>query len=84
MKYDILSKIFNGLVSSETESTIVNKFETIADINILELGVDSLAIMELVFRMEEYAGIEIDYDNFKIEEIETPRLILNMLRVEKC
>lgn len=76
-----LYKIFNGLVSDDTLNSIINDFEKIADIDIMELGVDSLAIMELVFRIEELIETEIDYENFKIDEIRTPRRILSMLNV---
>lgn len=75
--------IFNGLVPKKTLDIILNDFESVAEINILELGVDSLAIMEVVFRIEECIGHEFDYDNFSIEQIQTLRLILNIINSKK-
>ncbi|WP_340024225.1 acyl carrier protein [Paenibacillus sp. FSL K6-1096] len=74
-----LEEIFSGLVSPETLRQISCNFEDIADIHIKQLGVDSLAIMELVLRIEETMDVNIDYETFSVDEVATPRLILNML-----
>ena len=67
--------IFRNLVSDEVLLMLENEFDKIADTNILELGIDSLATMEIVIRIEEIYNIEIDYDAFEVEYIETPRKI---------
>ncbi|WP_346898440.1 acyl carrier protein [Clostridium sp. UBA7503] len=78
-----LYKVFNGIISQESMNLIINDFKEVADTDIQDLGVDSLAIMELLFRIEELLQIEIDYESFKIEQIKTPRLILDMLNSKK-
>ncbi|AIQ42140.1 acyl carrier protein [Paenibacillus sp. FSL R7-0297] len=74
-----LEGIFSGLVPPETLQQIACQYDDIADTNIKELGVDSLAIMELVLRIEESLDIIIDYETFSVEQVATPRLIMNML-----
>lgn len=74
-----LEEIFSGLVPTETLRQITCNFEDIADMHIKQLGVDSLAIMELVLRIEETLDVNIDYETFSVDEVATPRLILNML-----
>lgn len=71
--------IFRNLVSEKVLEKIENDFELIIDTNILELGVDSLAVMEIVIRIEEMYKVEIDYSTFEIEYIETPRKILDFI-----
>lgn len=79
---DKITEIFIGLVPAESLDKIVNQFEEVADVHIKQLGVDSLAIMELVLRIEETLNISIDYETFTIEQVATPRLIMNMLNCE--
>lgn len=80
---DKITEIFKGLVPTESLDKIANHFEEIADIPIKQLGVDSLAIMELVLRIEETMDISIDYETFSIEQVASPRRILNMMCCEK-
>lgn len=76
---NILEGIFSGLVAPESLQQITCHFDEIADTHIRELGVDSLAVMELVLRIEETLDIAIDYETFSVDQVATPRLILNML-----
>lgn len=78
--------VFRNLISDEVLVKMEYDFDSIADTNILELGLDSLAIMEIVIRIEEIYKVEIDYDMFEIEYIETPRKIqhyISTLRSEQ-
>lgn len=78
-----LERIFKGLVSEETLKNIVGNYEKYADVNIKELGVDSLAIMELVFRIEDIYNIEFDYEKFDIADIGTPQKVVSLIHKEE-
>lgn len=70
-----LGKLFENLVDDDIVKAINDEFEKVADIKLSELGVDSLMVMEIVVRMEDMFNIEIDYDEFELKDIETPRKI---------
>lgn len=74
-----LKEVFEGLVSQDILDCMVTKFDEIANVNIMQLGVDSLAVMKIVFRLEDILDIEVDYEEFKIQWIETPQLVLDIL-----
>lgn len=74
-----LHDVFIGIVSDEILECIIDEFEEVADFNILQLGVDSLAIMKILFRLEDILNIEVDYENFDIKQISTPRLIREII-----
>lgn len=74
-----LHDVFIGIVSDEILECIIDEFEEVADFSILQLGVDSLAIMKIIFRLEDILNIEVDYENFDIKQISTPRLIREII-----
>lgn len=79
-----ISRLFEGLVSSEVIRMINDDFESVGDIDVMELGIDSLAIMELILRIEEVYEISIDYESFCLDEIKTPRRIKQLIENTMC
>ena len=78
-----LREIFDGLVDETMLKKITNHFDDVADAKLAELGVDSLVVMEIVVRIEDLYDIEIDYDEFEVELIETPRKIIEFIDKRK-
>ena len=68
-------ELLKDLVDEEILEKILNDYTNIKDTNIAELGVDSLNVMQIVIRMEDLYGIDIDYDSFEIDQISTPNKI---------
>lgn len=76
---DYLKKLFEGLVDESVLNDICNNYTDYSDTTLSALGVDSLNVMEIVIRIETIFNVEIDYDDFEIEQIETPRKILKFI-----
>lgn len=72
-------EVLRGLVSDSILDLVKNDFDEIADTDVLELGVDSIAIMEIVIRIEEICKTTIDYEKFEIDDIKTPSKIKRLI-----
>ncbi|ALS38441.1 acyl carrier protein [Enterococcus rotai] len=66
-----IEKLLSGLVEEKVINDIIGNIEQFEYVPIKNLGVDSLALMELVLRIEEQAGIEIDFDEFEVDSVST-------------
>lgn len=66
-----IEKLLSGLVEEKVIHNIIENIEQYKYLPIKNLGVDSLALMELVLRIEEQAEIEIDFDNFEVDSVST-------------
>ncbi|WP_455444522.1 phosphopantetheine-binding protein [Streptococcus salivarius] len=75
----MINKVFSGIIEENVLNDIMNNSEEYQDISIQEIGVDSLATMEIVLRIEELCNIEINYDTFDIDDISTVGKILRLL-----
>ena len=53
------------------------------DVPLANLGVDSLASMVILDRLEEDFGVEIDYDSFSLRDIGTARHIAILLEGQR-
>lgn len=76
---EIMNDLLGGLMPEDNLTLLMNHHETYADVKLTELGVDSLAMMEVVLRIEENYGKVIDYNTFEVRFIETPRAIHRFL-----
>lgn len=74
-----IEKIFNGFLSNETIDKINLNYEKYKDVDLLNLGVDSLDIMGIVFSIEEHYKKEINFETFDIDEIKTLEKIKNFI-----
>lgn len=75
----MINEVFSGIIEENVLNDIMNNPEEYQDISIQEIGVDSLATMEIVLRIEELCNIEINYDTFDIDDISTVGKILRLL-----
>ena len=75
----MIREVFSGIIEDSVLNDILNKPEDYQNISIKEIGVDSLATMEIVLRIEELCHIEIDYETFDIDDISTVGKILTLL-----
>ncbi|AXJ13286.1 phosphopantetheine-binding protein [Streptococcus pluranimalium] len=75
----MINEVFSGIIEESILNGIINNPEEYQDISIKEIGVDSLATMEIVLRIEELCDIEINYDTFDIDDISTVGKILRLL-----
>ena len=75
----MINKVFFVIIEENVLNDIMNNSEEYQDISIQEIGVDSLATMEIVLRIEELCNIEINYDTFDIDDISTVGKILRLL-----
>jgi acyl carrier protein len=62
-----IDKVRDWILGRHPERT-----ELAADVDLIESRlVDSLAFVELVYTIEDAAGIEVDFDNIDIEDFQT-------------
>ena len=64
-------KIFKGIIDNVLLEDIKTYPELYLDKKIVELGVDSLVFMDVVFNIEKVIGKEIDFTDFDIDSIST-------------
>ena len=64
-------EVFNGFLKPERIKEIELDYEKYKSYTLTQLGVDSLAIMGLVLKIEELFNIEIDYETFSINDVDT-------------
>ncbi len=67
-----------GLVEPDVIDAVLSDRSEYEHTPVVELGVDSLAVMELVSRVE-VLGSEIDFDSFDLREVATLRAIAQLL-----
>ena len=64
-------QIFKGIIDNVLLEDIKTNPELYLDKKIVELGVDSLVFMDVVFNIEKVIGKEIDFTDFDIDSIST-------------
>jgi acyl carrier protein len=75
-----LEFLLSGFLPGERVNEITEKYGEFKDLTLAQLGVDSLSIMGLILRLQEICDIEIDYENFKLSEVETLAKIEEFVR----
>ncbi|GEM_PF-4837280 len=76
-----LGAVLEGLVDS---AILQQGFEgELLDVPLGNLGVDSLASMVILDRLEDDFGVEIDYDSFSLRDIATARHIAALLEEQR-
>lgn len=76
---DKLNQILDGLLDPTLLPNSIGIDEEMMDVPLVNLGVDSLAIMVVLDRLEDDFGIVIDYDAFSVRDISTARKIATLL-----
>jgi acyl carrier protein len=66
-----MSRIFSGLVDQSILQEMEENISEFENVSISNIGVNSLALMELVFRIESEANMQFDFDDFDIETVST-------------
>ena len=79
-----LDELFAGILSSEAISDIKAKYETVKDLPLGQLGVDSMTMMAIVLQIEQVYGIQIDFSSFDIDNISTLSNIESYLEHCSC
>lgn len=66
-----IGELLDGYLPTATIEKLRDDFDTYSDVPLVQLGLDSLATMALVIRLEERFGKRIDYATFDVSTIET-------------
>jgi acyl carrier protein len=66
-----IRSLFSGLLSDETIHLVCDHYDEYKDVQLSQLGLESLSLMALVIRVEEESGREIDYESFDIADVST-------------
>lgn len=66
-----INTIFTGFLTDEMLAKINNDYDSYKNIPLTQLGLDSLATMGIVLKMESDFNKKIDYESFDIATIET-------------
>lgn len=66
-----IDKLFEGFLPEDTLAKLRADYDRYQDVPLNQLGLDSMATMGLVIRLEERFGVEIDYESFDIGALET-------------
>ncbi len=74
-----LDFVFRNIVSDQTLEALKSSYDTLADVSISQLGVDSLEIIKIFFNLEEMLKIQLDYEKLDLEQISTPRKIIEFI-----
>lgn len=75
-----LRTLLAGLADPAVVTEVVRDRSAYAHTPVAELGVDSLAVMELACRIEALASREIDWDTFDLGEVATLTAIADLVR----
>lgn len=73
-------QIFKGIIDNVLLEDIKTNPELYLDKKIVELGVDSLVFMDVVFNIEKVIGKEIDFTDFDIDSISTIGKIIEYIK----
>ncbi|MFJ7278890.1 acyl carrier protein [Kitasatospora sp. NPDC098663] len=74
--------MFSGLLPEETVSLVCDQYDAYQDTPLTQLGLESMAVMGLVVRMETDFGKEIDYEAFQLSDVSTLGRIKEFLGVD--
>jgi len=75
-----IQQLFAGLLPEPVIAAAIDDFEAYRDIDLADLGLESLAVMQVAIRIEELFGHEIDYDSFQFGSLRTLGTIEAQLR----
>ncbi|MEU8658431.1 acyl carrier protein [Actinoplanes philippinensis] len=67
-----LEPLLTGFLDEVTLRKVTAQLDLHRDTPLADLGLDSMAIMGLVLRIEDLFKIEIDYTTFNLEVLRTP------------
>lgn len=71
--------LLTGLADAAVVTAVLEDGAAYGGTPVVELGVDSLAVMELVCRIETLAGRELDWDTFELREVATLDAVADLL-----
>jgi acyl carrier protein len=66
-----IRSLLTGLLNEQTIDMLCESYEEYQDVPLFQLGLESMAVMGLVLRMEAQFGKQIDYEAFDIAEVST-------------
>ncbi|MFF0151912.1 phosphopantetheine-binding protein [Micromonospora sp. NPDC005203] len=66
-----IEPLFTGLLPDATIAAAVADYPAYRDVDLAELGLESLATMQIAIRMTELFNYEIDYESFTISALQT-------------
>ncbi|AUY49105.1 MULTISPECIES: acyl carrier protein [Streptomycetaceae] len=82
MDHQWIRTLFSGLLPEETVALVCDRYDEYQDAPLTQLGLESMAVMGLVVRMETDFGKEIDYEAFQLSDVSTLARIKAFLGVE--
>lgn len=62
-------KIFEGFLEDNKISTLLNEYNNVKDLPLQQIGIDSLSLMGIVINISNFYQLEIDFEKFNIEDI---------------
>ena len=68
---DLTIRLITDFLPEEKLNRVTIKYDVLKNQRLTSLGVDSLDLIGVTLKLEELTGIEIDYDEFDIECIDT-------------
>jgi len=69
-------RLLEGLVDASVLQNLDERPEALMDVPLSHLGIDSVASMVIIDRLEEDFGVEIDFESFVLDDIGTVRRLL--------
>ncbi|MFJ4439512.1 phosphopantetheine-binding protein [Streptomyces sp. NPDC088923] len=68
---DWVPELFTGFLTEDVIRRAVEDFTAQREIPLVQLGIDSMAVMGLVLNLESVFGLQIDYASFDIRTLAT-------------
>jgi hypothetical protein len=66
-----IEPLFTGLLPEAAIAAAIVNYPAYRDVDLAELGLESLATMQIAIRMTEIFNYEIDYESFKTGALQT-------------
>lgn len=74
--------LLGGLLPDETVQMVCGDYDKYKDVLLSQLGLDSMAVMGLVLKIETEFGREIDYEDFDLADVSTLSRAKEFLKVD--
>ena len=66
-----IRSLLSGLLPDQTVQMVCEDYDSYKDVPLSQLGLDSMAVMGLVLKIETEFGREVDYEAFDIADVST-------------
>ena len=71
MDHEWIRVLLTGLLPESTIKLVSDRYDEYKDVPLSQLGLESLAVMGLVLRIDSEFGKEIDFESFDLSDVST-------------